>query len=281
MTDKPTKLKRWLHACKPGERLELPATDREVDRLISIANSFATGRRYFLSIQRTESGLAFTRGEDRPPRTSTNFAALDLLAVGEHVDFDLPVEQHQRVRVAASVRSRGTTMLSCRKIGSVIRVTRVDASPDAPAATGRPRVDRWGLRDIEVGQTKRIEAPRSEHASIRAAAAVRNREPGVYLSCRADAAGITVTRCASREEMAQRTASALRAPRTVSSSKYDLHRLATQDSVTLDLPKSEHQRVRIAACGMASRKGWRLSCAAAPDGKSITVFRADTRQEAA
>lgn len=70
-------------------------------------------------------------------KRATNYPELDALQVGQSHVFPYPPEFHQRVRMAATSRTKqGKVLLTCTRVGDHIQVTRLPMTPEEIAKAG-------------------------------------------------------------------------------------------------------------------------------------------------
>ena len=151
------------------------------------ATRFARARRIPLTTKITDAGLVLTRVE-AVARVNL-YPEIDALKLGEFHYFDLPERMHQRVRLAASQRSRlGQVRLSCSKDGDGIRVTRLPLTDADAQACGNietvERQSKWGLEQLANVQELRFLIERREHSKLRLAAARKALLTGWTIRCR-------------------------------------------------------------------------------------------------
>ena len=134
---------------------------------------FAKARRIPIETKLTATGITAKR-IDADLRPSL-YPELDALKVGESHLFDLPPPMHQRIRLAASNRTRmGKARLTCAREGDGIRVTRLPMTEDERQACGTidavTRTSRWGLEQLATTRELRFDIARADQQKLRMAA---------------------------------------------------------------------------------------------------------------
>lgn len=124
---------------------------------------------------------------------------------------------------------------------------------------------------LEIGQSHLFEVDPTEHQLIRSSMAYRTNKSGRRFSCVAEDGGLRVTRLPGND--AERSQHPYLAGTGRRPSKYGLERLLTESSIVLNVPKAEHERVRVAAYRAGVLSGVTLTCRAQDDG-SILVAKA-------
>lgn len=160
----------------------MPPADAQAE-----AKRFAKARKIPVDVQTTDTGIIVTR-VDAEQRASL-YPEIDALKIGHSHFFDLPPPMHQRVRLAASNRSRaGKMRLSCARDGDGIRVTRLpatDAERHACASIDAvTRATRWGLEQLAHTPEMRFDITRQEQQRLRMAAHKHGVKTGWTIRCR-------------------------------------------------------------------------------------------------
>ena len=129
---------------------------------------------------------------------------------------------------------------------------------------------------LEIGQSHVFDRPVSEHPSIRSSVTYRTKKTGRLYRCTAIDGALRVTRIpATESENAAYPSSFTNESRPT---KYGMGRLADVAELRFDVPRIEHDKVRLAAVRASVRYGWKISCRAMGDG-SIVAFRPDKVKE--
>lgn len=160
----------------------MPPADAQAE-----AKRFAKARKIPVDVKTTDTGIILTR-VDAEQRASI-YPEIDALQIGASHFFDLPAPMHQRIRLAASNRSRtGKMRLSCARDGDGIRVTRLpmtEAEHQACASIDAvTRASRWGLEQLEHMPDMRFDITRQDHARLRLAANRKATQTGWTIRCR-------------------------------------------------------------------------------------------------
>lgn len=137
---------------------------------------------------------------------------------------------------------------------------------DLPSAVKYSEIDL-----LEVGQSHLFELPVSEHPAIRSSVTYRTKKTGRLYRCTAEDGALRVTRMpATAEERA--TCPPIETAKR--QTKYAMDRLADVPEIRFDVPRIEHDKIRLSAVRASVKHGWKISCQAQADG-SIIVFRPD------
>lgn len=171
---------------------------------------------------------------------------------------------------SAEVKAYAEKFARGRKIG-----LKATIGPDGVTLTrGANMVSTSRYSEMEVlavGQSHVFDAPPSDHANIRRIASHHNRDGGKFFKCTREGDGLRVTRMPVTEaEREQYGTPDIPGRKT----KYDLDRLAHIDELTFDLPRTEHQKLRMAVHRASIKNDWPLKCAIQPDG-TLRVIRTD------
>ena len=151
-----------------------------------------------------------------------------------------------------------------------IEFTRIEAPERANAY---PEIDA-----LEVGQGHTFQLPPAAHQRIRLAASKRSQSGAKAFTCTRVGDHIRVTRLPMGEAEAQ-ACGAIDVP--ARPTKYDLERLAEPgQELRFNIPKAEHDLLRLAAHRKANKTGWRIRCRIQDDG-SMLVYRVTEGQQAA
>lgn len=117
------------------------------------------------------------------------YPEIDALEVGQSHLFNLGPTLHQRIRLAASNRTRqGLMRLTCTREGDAIRVTRLPMNDEEAAACGTimvaERTTRWGLERLAKERELRLNVERKDHGKLRLAATRKALMTGWTIRCR-------------------------------------------------------------------------------------------------
>lgn len=117
------------------------------------------------------------------------YPEIDALEVGQSHRFEMGPTLHQRIRLAASNRTRqGLMRLTCTREGDAIRVTRLPMNSEEAAACGAvvvaERATRWGMERLATTRELRFDVPRKDHGSLRLAATRKAMMTGWTIRCR-------------------------------------------------------------------------------------------------
>lgn len=129
---------------------------------------------------------------------------------------------------------------------------------------------RYGEMDgLKVGESHVFKIGIPEHAAVRRMASYRNRDgSGRLFKCSVVENGMRVTRMPTTAEERQSIA-VIDEPRRAS--KWGLERLEDTGELRFDLPRADHQRLRLSAHQMAVKTGWKIRCRIQDDGSMLVV----------
>ena len=174
----------------------------------------------------------------------------------------------------ASIKAYAEKFARARKIGITATVTAEGVTLTRTANLSSS--SRFGvIETLEVGKSILLPNPPAEHAYIRRVASGLNAKGDRFFRCTREGDEIRVTRMPVSEAERQQCGAIDTFERKT---KYDLDRLAHVDELTFNLPRAEHQNLRVAAARAAAKNGWPLKCSIQPDG-SMRVIRADKLTE--
>jgi hypothetical protein len=129
---------------------------------------------------------------------------------------------------------------------------------------------RYGEMDgLAVGESHVFKVGIPEHAAVRRMASYRNRDgSGRAFRCTVDSDGLRVTRMPATDAERQATplVSASRRP-----TKYGLERLVEVGEIRFDLPRKDHQRLRMAVHQFGLKMEWKIRCRIQDDGAMLVV----------
>lgn len=177
---------------------------------------------------------------------------------------------------AQALKAYAEKFARSRKIG--IDVT-IDGSKMIIERTGTlVSTQRYGEMDaLAIGESHLFKVSIAEHASLRRMASYRNRDgSGRFFSCSVEPDGMRVTRMPMTESERQ-AAPVIAEPRRAS--KYGLERLADVSEIRFELPKKDHQKLRIAVHQFSVKTSWTIRCRLQDDG-SMLVKRMPAPQAA-
>lgn len=187
MIDEKMKIRREVLRLTLRKPTSIEVSDISPQAAHDEAKRFAKARKIPIDVKMTEAGITVTR-IDTEQRASL-YPEIDALKVGASHFFDLPPPMHQRIRLAASNRSRsGNMLLSCMREGDGIRVTRLPMNDaerlvctNIDAVT---RSTRWGLEKLEHQPEMRVTLARQDHQKLRLAANRMATKTGWKIRCR-------------------------------------------------------------------------------------------------
>jgi hypothetical protein len=132
---------------------------------------------------------------------------------------------------------------------------------------------RYGEMDgLKVGESHVFKVGIPEHAAVRRMASYRNRDgSGRLFKCSVVDGGMRVTRMPATVEERQAMA-VVDEPRRAS--KWGLEQLEHTRELRFDIPRPDHQRLRLSAHQMAVKASWTIRCRIQDDG-SMLVYRTD------
>lgn len=132
-----------------------------------------------------------------------------------------------------------------------------------PATVGRGTYA--DMDALAIGESHFYELPAPLHLRVRMAAAARNRNGDVLLSCSRENGGIRVTRHPLTPNEIKEHGLIDAAPRP---SKYKLERLAQESEIILEpATPMEVRNIRVAVSTKAINEGWKLVCRKMADGR--------------
>lgn len=140
-----------------------------------------------IKVTDTEDGVLVERVSAWPELTI--YESIDRLQVGESYLFRLPAAAHQRIRVAASARSRTHQVaLTCTREGDYLRVTRLPISETEAAACGPiaipARASKWPMDGLARGERLTFTVAPAEHHKVRLAASRAGKLNDWVVRCR-------------------------------------------------------------------------------------------------
>lgn len=187
MTDITLTVRRAIVQLKIGDQTTIKHPSATAEAITAEATRFGKARRMALQIEPMDGAIKVTRLAETP-RVNL-YPELDALEVGASHLFNLPPAMHQRIRLAASSRSRsGMVRLSCSREGDAIRVTRLpmteDEAASCPQLSMTERSTKYGLERLSTESQLRFEISRLDQAKLRLAAHRMSIKTGWMIRCR-------------------------------------------------------------------------------------------------
>jgi len=187
MSDETLRIRRAMMRLALNTPIAIDVPGMSPEAIQDEAKRFAKTRRIPVEVKLTATGITARRIEaDVKPSV---YPELDALKVGQSHLFDLPPAMHQRIRLAASNRSRmGSVRLTCSRDGDGIRVTRLPMTDEERQACTNidavTRTSRWGLERLQTEREMRFDIDRRDHQKLRMAAHQFNVKRDWRIRCR-------------------------------------------------------------------------------------------------
>jgi len=187
MSDTTLNIRRAIMRLAVNESKTVRPVDISCDDYKAEAMRYAKVKRIGLSVVINGDAVTMTRLiEVQKPSL---YPEIDRLEVGRSHLFELGPALHQRIRLAASNRSRqGLMRLTCTREGDAIRVTRLPITEDEAVSCGPiaapERTTRWGLERLADTRELRFEVERKDQGKLRLAATRKAMMTGWTIRCR-------------------------------------------------------------------------------------------------
>jgi len=185
--DNVLKIRRSILALEPGASATINLQGEDLNDVLAEAKNFVKSRKLLCAFEMDGRGLRVTRVAGGSG--SNLYPEIDALEVGGSKLFELPPALHQRIRLAASNRSRSTGVrLSCTRDGDFIRVTRLPVTDDDEAACGAiqlpARATKYDMERLANGERLTFSLERRDHHKLRLAAHRHAVKTGWTIRCR-------------------------------------------------------------------------------------------------
>jgi hypothetical protein len=158
-----------LTAKENGQSVLIRCDTSAAQQISAEVHRFARSRDLGVALADEDAGVRVTRDDSRKGAPASRYAPMDGLEVGDSHVFEVPLEDHYKVRQAASTRMKTSAgkKFRCEREGNGIRVTRLP--DDATISAGRPRRHSINLAALDTHQAVAF-AGYDMHSAVRTAA---------------------------------------------------------------------------------------------------------------
>lgn len=187
--DPTLEIRRAIASPRFGPAVTLPTRGKPATAMAEYAVKFGRSRRIGVKAEASPDGSKVTLSRIDFELSTSLYPEMDALKIGQSHVFHLPVHLHQRIRLAASNRSRqGKGTFTCSRVGDSLRVTRLPTTEEERAACGpitvATRVTKYDLERLTSQPQLTFNIPRADQAKLRLAAHRHMIKTGWQIRCR-------------------------------------------------------------------------------------------------